>query len=148
MRYLNYASNLAPGGYLELQDIAPDYSSDDGTLLDSHATQRWRHLLMEAAEKRGRPFTDPTKNKAILEDLGFVDVQQVLHKWPLNPWPKDRKQKELGAWTFENIMYGMEGFSLALLSRELGWSKEQVDVFLVEVRKCLRDRSIHGYMSL
>lgn len=144
----NGQSNLEPGGYLELQEIKPDYSSDDGTLLDTHATQRWRHLLMEAAEKRGRPFTDPTKNAGLLKEIGFVDVQETLHKWPLNTWPADKKMKELGAWTCENIMEGMEGFSLALLSRELGWSREEIGVFLVEVRKCLRDRRIHAYMSL
>jgi len=103
---------------------------------------------MEAAAKKGRPFTDPTKNQGIMEEIGFEGVHQVLHKWPLNPWPKDPKMKELGMWTFENIMYGMEGFSLALLVRELGWSREEVDMFLIDVRKSLRDQRIHAYMSL
>jgi hypothetical protein len=103
---------------------------------------------MEAAVKRGRPFTDPTKNAGLLNEIGFVDVQEALHKWPLNTWPADKKMKEIGAWTFENIMEGMEGFSLSLLSKELGWTVEEINVFLIDARKCLRDRSIHAYMSL
>ena len=103
---------------------------------------------MEAAVKRGRPFVDPTKNAEIMRDIGFEDVQEALHKWPLNTWPADKKMKEIGAWTYENIMEGMEGFSLSLLSKELGWTKEEIDVFLIDVRRDLRDRSIHAYMSL
>jgi len=103
---------------------------------------------MEAAVKGGRPFIDPTKNKAMLEEIGFVDVHETLHKWPLNTWPKDEKLKELGAWTFQNIMNGMEGFSLAFLSRGLGWSRPEIELLLIDVRKCLRDRSIHAYMTL
>lgn len=81
-------------------------------------------------------------------DIGFRDVQEKLHKWPLNPWPKDQKLKELGAWTFENIMNGMEAFSLALLSRSLGWDEDRIRLFLVDVRKNLRDRKIHAYLPL
>ncbi|KAJ9143021.1 S-adenosyl-L-methionine-dependent methyltransferase [Pleurostoma richardsiae] len=140
--------NLEPGGCLELADIDASYESDDGTLTESHAVKRWRRLLAEAAKERGRPFNEPKTYKAALEDLGFVDVQEVLHKWPLNPWPRDKKLKELGAWTFQNVSDGIEAFSLALLSRVLGWSREEIEVLLADVRRELRDRSIHAYIPV
>ena len=84
----------------------------------------------------------------MMEEIGFVNVHQEMHKWPLNTWPKDKKLKELGAWTYENIMNGMEGFSLALLSRSGSYTKEEIDLFLVEVRKNLKDRNIHAYQAV
>ncbi|KAL1880551.1 hypothetical protein VTK73DRAFT_5564 [Phialemonium thermophilum] len=140
--------NLNPGGYLELADVGPMYVSDDGTLTEDHAVWKWRSLLVEAAKALGRPFTDPKTYKGLLEEVGFVDVHETLHRWPVNTWPQDKKLKEIGAWNYENIMIGMEGFSLAFLSRGLGWSREEIDTFLVDVRKCLRDRRIHTYVPL
>ncbi|CAM1510020.1 Fc.00g003550.m01.CDS01 [Cosmosporella sp. VM-42] len=140
--------NTEPGGYVELQDIAPMYLSDDETLVETLAIVRWRRLLIEAATKLGRPFMDPKTYKPMMEEIGFTEVEETLHKWPLNPWPRDPKLKELGAWTFENIMNGMEAFSLALLSRSFGWDKDEIEVFLVDVRKNLKDRRIHAYLPL
>jgi hypothetical protein len=51
---------------------------------------------MEAAIKGSRPFTDPTKNKATLGELGFVDMQEVLYKWPLNTWSKEEVEGARG----------------------------------------------------
>lgn len=124
------------------------YQSDDGTLTEDLAIVKWRRLLIEAANKNGRPFQDTKTYKPLMEEIGFDHVEETLHKWPLNTWPKDPRMKELGAWTFENIMNGMEAFSLALLSRSLGWEKEEIQIFLVDVRKNLRDRSIHAYLPL
>ena len=38
-----------------------------------------------------------------------------------------------------------EALSLALFINVLGWSYEQVQVFLVEVRRELNDRKVHAY---
>ncbi|KAH8881039.1 S-adenosyl-L-methionine-dependent methyltransferase [Thozetella sp. PMI_491] len=140
--------NLEPGGYIELADIVLEYTSDDGTLLPSHASSKWCVFLKEAAKKRGRPFQDPRTYKATLESIGFVDVHAVPFKWTINPWPADKKMKEIGIWMLENLMAGLEAFSLALLSRELDWSREEIEVFLSDVRKCLISRSIHAYLPM
>ena len=38
---------------------------------------------------------------------------------------------------------GLEGFSLALFTRFLGWSPEEVQVLLSKVRKDLENRDMH-----
>jgi hypothetical protein len=40
----------------------------------------------------------------------------------------------------------MEGFPFVLLSTELGWTRKEIELFLIDVRKCLKDRSIRAYM--
>ena len=51
-------------------------------------------------------------------------------------------------WTFENLGNGLSGLSMALFTRALGWSPAELKVFLAEVRKQMRDRSIHGYWPM
>jgi hypothetical protein len=48
----------------------------------------------------------------------------------------------------ENFSTGLSGLSMALFTRGLGWTKEELEVFLVEVRKSMKDKSIHGYYPM
>lgn len=54
----------------------------------------------------------------------------------------------LGLWTYENLGNGASGLSLALFTRALGWTQEEVEVFLIEVRKDMRNRAVHGWWPI
>ena len=43
---------------------------------------------------------------------------------------------------------GLEAMSLALMTRGLGWSREEVLVFAALVRKDIADTNIHAYWPL
>lgn len=141
-------SNLKPGGYIELQegDLFP--LSDDGTLAEDHALYRWCRLLLEASERFGRPYMEVPKLREVLKEVGFADVSMRLEKWPSNSWPRDVKYKELGMWNGENMTIGLEAFSMAPFTRAHGWTKEEVEDFLVDVRNDIWDRSIHAYWPI
>lgn len=51
-------------------------------------------------------------------------------------------------WTYENMSGSLSGLSMALFTRGLGWTKEALEVFLVDVRKDMRDRSRHSYWCM
>lgn len=122
--------------------------SDDGTLSSNHALVKWVDLLEEACNKFGRPFADIPGLADVMKEIGFVDVTLSTYKWPLNTWPKDPHYKELGHFSYENFMDGIEGFTLAPFTRALGWTKEEVNVFLVDVRNDLKDKTIHAYIPM
>lgn len=61
--------------------------------------------------------------------------------------PCDR-YKKLGLWCHENFSSALEGVCMALLTRVHGWTRDEVDVFLVNVRKDLKNRSYHAYFPL
>jgi hypothetical protein len=63
----------------------------------------------------------------------------------LNPWPKDRKLKDIGRYQQVNMIEGMEAYSLALFTRFLGWSIQEAQAFFAGVRGELVDRSLHVY---
>ncbi|KAK1452035.1 hypothetical protein CMEL01_06609 [Colletotrichum melonis] len=148
-KYLkNCYNNLEPGGWIEVQEIDLYPTSDDGTLRSDSALQKWADLLKEGSEKLGRPFPDIPSLKGLMVEAGFVDVQMTRTKWPINPWPKDPKWKEIGIWNCENLLSGLEGFSMAALTRGHDWSRDEVNVFLMGVRKDIKDRNVHGYWPI
>jgi hypothetical protein len=143
----NIYNNLVPGGFVELLEVDLFAKSDDDTLHEDHKLSKLIHLLDEASTRIGRPFQDNKKNKEILRDAGFVDVIETVFKWPSNAWPKDKKHKELGQWNNLNMDHfkGLEALSIAVLTRVLGWSQEDVTVFLAKVRKDINNKGIHAY---
>ncbi|GKT42096.1 putative methyltransferase tdiE [Colletotrichum spaethianum] len=141
----NCYDNLVPGGWVELQELDLFATSDDGTLTEDHALSKWCKLLQGASEKLGRPYISPPPLKSLLSEIGFVDVSLSLYKWPSNPWAKDPKYRELGVLQCENALSGVEGFTMASLTRAYDWTPEEVNVLLIDVRNDIKNRNIHAY---
>ncbi|RBR23679.1 uncharacterized protein FIESC28_03475 [Fusarium coffeatum] len=116
--------NLESGGWIELADILLQLRSDDNTIPEGCASAKWGDLMLEAAAKFGAPLDSCTS------------------------WPRDPKYKEMGLWNYENLGNGASGLSLALFTRALGWTPEEVEVFLVDVRKDMKNKNIHGWWPI
>ena len=54
----------------------------------------------------------------------------------------------IGFWSYHDIGGGLSGLSMAVLTRCLGWSVEQVEVFLASVKKDLKNKHIHAYWPM
>lgn len=52
-------------------------------------------------------------------------------------------QKEIGAFNMLQFLEGLEALSVATFTQVLGWSYEEVQIFLALVRKDARNRSVH-----
>ncbi|RFN49778.1 methyltransferase domain-containing protein [Fusarium flagelliforme] len=140
--------NLESGGWIELADILLQLRSDDNTIPKGCASAKWGDLMLEAAAKFGAPLDSCTRYKQQLADAGFVDIVETIYKWPCCSWPRDPKYKEMGLWNYENLGNGASGLSLALFTRALGWTPEEVEVFLVDVRKDMKNKNIHGWWPI
>ncbi|KAL3299848.1 methyltransferase domain-containing protein [Colletotrichum asianum] len=140
-------SKLEPGGYIELQDNAFPILSDDDTLKGTPMSE-WSSLLIEAVQKMGRSIEAPSQFKRMLQDAGFVDVVEVKEVWPVSPWTKDRKLYHRGEWVREACMAGIEPSCLALYTRVLGWTREEVLAFCAGVRSDFKNRNIHAYWNV
>jgi hypothetical protein len=80
--------------------------------------------------------------------VGFEEVVENKFAWPMGMWPKGKKQKTMGLWMLTNAMEGAPAIGLALLTRVLGMSPDEVDLLLVNLRKDIKDRSIHSYVPV
>ncbi|ENH70097.1 hypothetical protein FOC1_g10004080 [Fusarium oxysporum f. sp. cubense race 1] len=146
-------NNLNPGGRIEMIDIIYPLLSDDDTLTKDSALSKWSELLHDIFTKNGRSMDSALKYKDQLEAAGFVDVNIVKRKWPLNRWPKDPKHKQIGTWAQQNTLDALAALSLAVFTRPdgqggLGWSKGEVEVFLTDVRKDIKNVNIHSYWPI
>lgn len=103
--------------------------------------------MHDAASKAGVPLDAISHVPEMMKEAGFVDIVATPIKWPTNTWAKDSKHKELGRWVMENFTWGCESMSLALFTRVLNWSVEEVQVFMALVRTDLRNRKFHAYWN-
>ncbi|KAI8674712.1 hypothetical protein NCS57_00369900 [Fusarium keratoplasticum] len=140
---------IKPGGYLESFETAPYIESDDGTVKKDSALDRWGNIFIEASKKTGRTFTvlDEGIQRKAMEEAGFVDIEEWNFKCPINPWPKDPRLKEIGEFGQLFGTQDTEGF-IVFVADMLGWSKEEVQVYIALVRRELRNTKNHAFFRL
>ncbi|KAL3298919.1 methyltransferase [Colletotrichum asianum] len=137
-----------PGGYFELQENDFLFASDDGTLSPEKPLAKFSSLVREACVKFGRQFIDVPLMEDMMKQVGFQDVALQRFKWPSNPWPKGPHYKKIGEWNYHNFVAAAEALAMGPLTRAHGYTKEEVDVFLIDVRKNMRDPKIHSYLTI
>lgn len=140
--------HLKPGGWLEFQSIYGVLGCDDGTLPEDSAYREYDRHLRAAARKVGTPLEDPDKWKQWFLDAGFEKIVEKRYKIPSNPWAKEPKLRLVGAFELENFIRGLEGMSLRILEKGLGWSAAKTSAFCAEVRNDIRNRRYHSYYPL
>ncbi|KAF7865759.1 hypothetical protein EAF04_005924 [Stromatinia cepivora] len=154
-------SCLKPGGYVEILEHSVCPISDDDTVNEKSFFTKWGKTVIGLGEKFGESFTIWEESKARMEAAGFEDVVEVRYKWPMNPWPSPEHRthgndgdkrwevlKELGRWNQYRVHEGIEGYMIRLLTGVGGWSYEDAQLFLAEMRKVLKDENIHAYLDV
>ncbi|RYO79280.1 hypothetical protein DL766_002089 [Monosporascus sp. MC13-8B] len=138
---------LKPGGYLESYEAAVTQKSDDGSVPPGSAMDQWGKLFWEAGRKLKRSFRvyeDNIQVKA-MEEAGFVDIQVWEFKAPIGGWPADPKLREIGEFAQMCIESDIEGYILFVCHTVLGWSKEEVSVFVAHWRRQVRSKKTHAF---
>ncbi|KAK2782753.1 hypothetical protein FQN53_009614 [Emmonsiellopsis sp. PD_33] len=141
-------NHVAPNGWAEFQDFDVEWYSDDGTYDRESALGRWFKLFHEAAAQHGRELSPGPSLEGWVRDAGFKDVVVRRIRVPVGRWPKDERLKTVGTWNLLQVIDGMEGFSMALFSRILGWSPDAIQNFVAEVVKDLRNPKMHAQFDL
>lgn len=85
----------------------------------------------------------------MLQQAGFIDIQETIIRAPYNSWPADPHQKEIGRWYNLGICEGLEALSLAPLTRIYRWDAVQHVKPLVEAAvRQIRTKKIHAYNNM
>ncbi|KAK0380140.1 methyltransferase domain-containing protein [Colletotrichum limetticola] len=137
--------HLEPGGYFEIQDLELPSYCDDGSVPPDAALYRWQHALVDASNEVGRPINYAVDCLDDLHNVGFIEIHHQIYKWPFNNWPDDPKLKEAGRWNCANLDMGLEAFSLGLLTRVKGWTRDAVEQLCAEVKNEVKDTRLHAY---
>ncbi|MCJ1269642.1 hypothetical protein MMC22_009534 [Lobaria immixta] len=140
--------HLQPGGYAEFIDLDLEWTSPDGSLTEDHASLKFNQEFRKASRAaNAEPCPGPLL-EGHLKDAGFEDVVTQKYVWPVGTWPADRHLKEVGAWNYLQIMEGLEGFTYALFTRQLGYTQKEVEVICANIRKEMKDPKMHAMFHL
>ncbi|KAM5433818.1 hypothetical protein MferCBS31731_006958 [Microsporum ferrugineum] len=137
--------NLMPGGYVEAKETDVYATCDDDSIPEDCHLRQWESNCIKACSLIGQTLTAPENVKRWMQEAGFVDVKEEQFKLPINTWPKDPELKLAGRYQQVQYSDALQPYALGLLVEVLGWSKEEMELFLVGLRKDLANRALHGY---
>ncbi|RGP79041.1 tam domain methyltransferase [Fusarium longipes] len=138
---------LKPGGWIEMPEFRWVYGCDDDTMdPEVYTPPQMVDNIRAGLAKFGVEMHAASKNPDRLRDAGFVNIRHEIKKVPVGPWPKDQTLKTIGLYTRSIIYDGLQAITMGPFTRGLGWTPEEVEVFLVKVRKDLMTPSVHSYV--
>lgn len=145
----NAKKYLQPGsGWIECCELDPTPACDDDSIPTDWAFGRWNEWMEYGAQRAGRPLRIAPHLKKWMEEAGYVDVQQVIVKIPVGSWPARPDLKRLGKEWAKLAVETLPAASYVTFGKVLGWKREQVEVFLADVRKSLAQKGVHAYSMI
>ncbi|OKP12453.1 hypothetical protein PENSUB_1913, partial [Penicillium subrubescens] len=144
--YKRCYDNLRSGGWIEQVEMSFVVQSDDGSLSPGSTLSHLGPNIIWCGAHADRPCDIADTISSSIRKAGFVNVHEKIYKWPIGPWPKDKQLKEAGAVNFQHWVAGMEGWFMWLLTRfgePQPWSKEEVYVYVAQLRKELQSPYHH-----
>ncbi|KAK1514577.1 TAM domain methyltransferase [Colletotrichum costaricense] len=137
---------LKPGGWIELQELRWRFACDDDTMGPDYTPTKMANLIEEGLGKFGFELYASETNPERLRAGGFVKQVHDVKKVPLGRWPKDDNLKTIGLYSQAVLFDGLQAITMGPLTRGLGWTPEEVEVLLMQVRKDLRNAAFHTYV--
>jgi SAM-dependent methyltransferase len=137
--------HLKPGGWCEFACIYPVPMCDDGTMPENSGFTLVCAKFMEAGKIFGTPLDAAIHFATYLREAGFVDISENIFKIPASPWPKGKRLKQIGALEMTNVLEGAGAFGTRVFHQVFGWSKEQIELVLMDMRRDVRNRAYHQY---
>jgi len=141
---------LKPGGYLEHHENSVRWMCDRDTIKEDSPLDQWHKVFWAAGEKTGQTFRiiEDNTQKQGMERAGFVDLTVKDWKGPNTPWPDaDERMQRIGAYAQMTLETDAEGWVLYIWNAVMGWSVEEVRVYLAHVRNQYRSSKIRPYQK-
>lgn len=134
---------------MECQELAVDARTDDNSLPEGIYIREWCANQEAAAQKAGLGLliSGGVLEKQ-LKEAGFENTVVREFKIPVSPWPADSRLREVGRFQSVAMLEGIHGLTIVLWTRFLGWSAQEVEVFLAMVRNEFKSKKIHCYWPL
>ncbi|KAI1080134.1 S-adenosyl-L-methionine-dependent methyltransferase [Whalleya microplaca] len=140
-----------PGGWVETCEADVAIVSDDGTIAEDSAYNRFWNMLYTNAEKfLGVSFQvlEQDLQKKGMEEAGFTDIHEFNYKVPVGGWAQDKRLAEAGQYMQLTMLNDVEGYTLFLWNTVMGEDAPGYQEYLAFMRRELKDRKIHGYMKV
>ncbi|OTA91344.1 hypothetical protein M434DRAFT_76412 [Hypoxylon sp. CO27-5] len=142
--------HLKPGGWMELQEIHHFPMSNNNSLTADHPVAQYWKYVDEGLENLGVnfKFSDEGRIAALMRQCGYINVSERVFHIPIGTWPRNKTLKSVGLYWKTILLDGIQAIALGPMTRGLHWRREQVEAFLVSVRRGYHDNSMLLYMPL
>ncbi|KAL8840316.1 MAG: hypothetical protein Q9170_001400 [Blastenia crenularia] len=131
--------HLNPGGWVEFHEVRyPMYSANPYTASDTPFL-RWGNVVKEGLAKAGIDAGAMSGFSQYLRDVGFEDIGEEKINWAVGPWPDNEKEKKIEEMEEKNFRNGLEGMTMRVLTKNLGWTEDDVERFLADIQDDLDD---------
>ncbi|EME81678.1 uncharacterized protein MYCFIDRAFT_188664 [Pseudocercospora fijiensis CIRAD86] len=142
-------NHLEPGGWVEFQEYHWPFKSDDGTIEKFGPNFKlWNDGITAASEKAGTKLDAILRAPDLMKDMGFVDVQYLGSKWPVGNWVKGKKKKKIGTLFQQDMIDALEGVSMRMFTKLLGWKSEDVFKLIDDIKGELKEGKMHVYLPM
>jgi hypothetical protein len=122
--------------------------SEDGALLANSKLANWHRLVSDATERAYRPLAYKTDTQGLLTARGFVEIREQILRIPVNSWPTDPIEKDIGRWYNVGFAQGLEAMSLAPLTRMYNWEPAAVVRLCSEVKQEVCSKQFRAYCNM
>ncbi|GAB1318739.1 S-adenosyl-L-methionine-dependent methyltransferase [Madurella fahalii] len=140
--------NLKPGGWVEIQDIFPKASSDDGTVPPDYPLNKFYSTLASILqEKYGFNLWIVQQLPELLHRLGYVNVQRKVFHMPVGEWARDKHLRLLGGY-FREIVKDFVGAMAARPFVEAGFEKHEIEEQVSNITTTMTNRRLHAYIPI
>ncbi|KEZ44961.1 hypothetical protein SAPIO_CDS2338 [Scedosporium apiospermum] len=146
--YKKAMRRMKPGGWIEHVELSSIARSDDGSLKPDTALVKWADIFQKIGAATGKSFSISETAPDLIREAGFTNIQHRTLKIPIGTWPKDRTLKHWGAWNRQFLLQAIEGLSIRGLTEILGWTFEEAQLYLVQIRADITDPKIHSYIEM
>ncbi|KAF5693037.1 TAM domain-containing protein [Fusarium denticulatum] len=138
----------APGGWVQSGEADITFRSDDGTTELEPVFKTYQKLFEDGSQILGNSFFVHDLQQKAFGEAGFIDVKTVDYKFPIGGWPKDPKSAEVGRFVKATLENDLEGYTLMMWQDVCRWPKDEYQVFLMSLRKAIRNPEVHSYMTV
>ncbi|KAL0465249.1 S-adenosyl-L-methionine-dependent methyltransferase [Neurospora intermedia] len=135
-----------PGGYIEHMDTHGTIQSDDGSIDETvHALGQWGPIWHEAGRRIGQVLIPAAMMESAMKEAGFVNIVVKDYKVPISPWSKDKKMNDVGLYFYAVMNQDLDGVLQFMFGKVMGWTTEEIGIYIRHLKKEMKDMSIHGY---
>lgn len=110
---------------------------------------QWANEFFDAMDRAGRPIRlNSNLTRQRLASAGFTDIKEEVIPLPLNRWPSDAHEKDVGRWFNLGMRQAYEPLSLAPLCRFHGRTPAEVYALTEKVKADVVPSTTHAYCTL
>ncbi len=123
---------------------------DDETLTPEtpYAVRDFLRFLADGLRVLGSDLHGVVRADAELRAAGFASISRRILKCPLGAWPRDRTLRLCGVFQRAAFMDGLPGLTKRPFGDALCWTKIQIEIFLLDVRRHIASDAFHTYFPL